>query len=481
MQSYCGTDYIGLSINASVLRAVVVSGKKKAVSALVQQPVEGFILDGGNILKADLFKLALKKLSENCKKLPSCISVSLPEKYALTKELSFPKLSNKEIEEAVFWKARNIFPLPVEEMYIDWKVVKETSSGFEIFVVALPKIIVDELVRILQELGFRPVNIQTSASAMARLLPPDGDKQHIIINAGRDGIEATLVEGSLEKITATSEIIEEKKFNKAVISTTRKLIDFYQTKTKNGLKLEDIWTSGEFASETLNKKLKEEFSVRTNFLNMPVRTKNKQMLLAFSEAIAIALAPIQPPSSEKTINLLPRKIQKYYDSAILLKKVKKLSSIFLALLAAVFLIELSGFGYIYYKSKNLKMNALSSKTLSENKTNSSVSGQIQDELKSIKKKTEQIIYFSGNNKTPKGLIAQFFQYTNSGLTIQSWHYNKKSKQLIIEGKTETRDKLLEFKKDIEKIKEVESVDIPLSSLAKKINYNFKIVANLRSN
>src|SRR3989338_3480675 len=139
MSGYTCDRCIGLAVGDTVLRSVVIDTNKRQISALVEQSIDGHILNGGKIINPELFKKTLLELISKSKKKASCVSISLPERYALTRELSFPNISDAEIEEAVKWQAKNIFPLPLDEMYLDWKVLPNEKNKKKKLVVALKK------------------------------------------------------------------------------------------------------------------------------------------------------------------------------------------------------------------------------------------------------------------------------------------------------------------------------------------------------
>lgn len=475
MLNYCGTDFIGLAINNTVLRAVIVDARKKKIRSMSEQDVDKKMLDGGTFLEPDLFKTALKQLVQGKKNIPRCISISLPERYALTRELSFPNISEEEIAEAVTWQARNIFPLPLEDMYLDWKTLSGNDSMQEVFVVALPRRLVDDLISLLIQLRFRPVNIQTSATCLGRLLPKDDGGLQILVNVGRDGLTATLVTDNVAKMTATASLTAEsqKDFITETIKTTRKLVEFYQTKHQREIEIKKVWLTGEFASDELKSSLEEKLAFSVEYVKLPVSEELNKKILTFSEAIAVALSPIEPPDSTRTINLLPPSIQKLYDSTVTLQQVKRLTSAILVILFFGMITALLSYGYLFYKARDLAAESQDLVAESGPETG------LDERLNKLNQQVDKLISLTDEKRTPRALISSLPQLIPEGIVITSWQYNEEVGEIIFEGRTDTRDTLLIFQARLEKEDEFDRVTIPLSSLEKEANYDFRLIIDLK--
>lgn len=475
MINYCGNEFIGLSVNNTVLRAVIVDARKRKIRSLAEQNVDKKMLDGGTFLEPDLFKAALKQLVQGKKNIPRCVSISLPERYALTRELSFPNITEEEIAEAVIWQARNIFPLPFEDMYIDWKTLQKKDLTQEVFVVALPRRLVDDLVLLLTQLRFRPVNVQTSATCLGRLLPKDEENLQILVNVNRDGSTATLVTDNIAKMTATASLGAEsqKGVVTETIKTAKKLLEFYRARHKAELAIKKIWLTGEFASEELKTSLKEGLALSVEYLKLPISTEVDKKILTFSEAIAVALSPVEPPDSTRTINLLPPRIQKLYDSTVNLKQVKRWTSTILAVLMFGMITALISYGYLFYRAR-----ALAAYMPEQDHSEENLETGLEERLKQLNKQVDRLIILIDEKDTPRALISSIPQLIPEGIVITSWQYSQSIGEITLEGRTDTRDTLLSFQKRLEKEDEFDRVTVPLQSLEKESNYEFRLIIQL---
>jgi Tfp pilus assembly PilM family ATPase len=464
MPADCRSNYIGLAVNNNVLRAVIINSRKKKITNFVEVKLDYDILNGGTFLKPEAFKSALEQLLEKTKTPPRCISVSLPERYALTRELAFPNITEEEVAEAVNWQARNIFPLPLEDMYLDWKSLVGQNNEKEVFVVAIPKKLVDDLVSILSDLRLKPINIQTSASCLGRMLPKNGKNVQILTSVNEDGATATLVANNVAKMTVTPNAEEE------TIDIIQKLIEYYKAKHSDKFKIAKIWLTGDKVTDDLKIKISETLNIETGYLRLPVLLQDKDKSLAFSEAIAIGFAPIEPPESSKTINLLPGNIQNLYEVSKDYYSLKNVFHALSGLLMTLLLVSAFSYGYLIYRAREFNIENKIQPLLEE--------GNTETELRKLNKEVDKLNILTKKKQTPKALISNLPQLIPLGISLNFWEYNQVKKQLVLEGKTDSRDTLIEFQESLENRPEYGRATIPLDSLSKKSNFQFRLVVEL---
>lgn len=73
-------------------------------------------------------------IREVCKKarVTSKVAISsLPAPSVFSSVMTLPKMSSKELAQAVRWQAKKIVPLPLEEMNLDWEVLSDDAAAVE--------------------------------------------------------------------------------------------------------------------------------------------------------------------------------------------------------------------------------------------------------------------------------------------------------------------------------------------------------------
>jgi type IV pilus assembly protein PilM len=114
------------------------------------------------------------------------VAIAIPAYRTYTRSLQLPNLKQKELHEAVQLEAEQYIPLSLEELYLDYEIIKRTKNETELFAVAAPRTIVDSYLDLARILGLETVLIEPTLSSSGRLFSLDGqsDVPAIIINFG---------------------------------------------------------------------------------------------------------------------------------------------------------------------------------------------------------------------------------------------------------------------------------------------------------
>lgn len=121
-------------------------------------------------------------------------ALAIPAYRTFTRSLSLPKLKASEMDNAVHLEAEQYISLPLEELYLDYEVVKQTAETLELFVVAVPRVIVDSYLDLVQILGLETVLIEPTLSSSGRLfaIDPQSDVASIIIDFGSESSDVSI-------------------------------------------------------------------------------------------------------------------------------------------------------------------------------------------------------------------------------------------------------------------------------------------------
>ncbi|MDB5168927.1 MAG: Pilus assembly protein PilM [Candidatus Saccharibacteria bacterium] len=113
-------------------------------------------------------------------------ALAIPAYRTYTRSLQLPKLKPKELKNAVELEAEQYISMPLAELYLDYEIIKEDAENIELFVVAVPKTIVDSYLDFAQITGLEPVLIEPTLSSSGRLFSTDqhSDIATVIIDFG---------------------------------------------------------------------------------------------------------------------------------------------------------------------------------------------------------------------------------------------------------------------------------------------------------
>lgn len=122
------------------------------------------------------------------------VAVAIPAYRTFTRSLQLPKLPSKELREAVQLEAEQYISLPLEELYLDYDITKRTAEDIELFMVAVPRVIVDSYLNLAQILGLETVLIEPTLSSSGRLFSVDSnsDEPTFIIDFGSQSSDISI-------------------------------------------------------------------------------------------------------------------------------------------------------------------------------------------------------------------------------------------------------------------------------------------------
>lgn len=97
------------------------------------------------------------------------VALSIPASRTFTRAMSLPVIADKELLQAVLMEAEQYIPLPIQDLYIDYTVIKRSETGIELLAVAVPKKIVDSYLLLVRMLGLEPIAFDATILAEGRL------------------------------------------------------------------------------------------------------------------------------------------------------------------------------------------------------------------------------------------------------------------------------------------------------------------------
>lgn len=122
------------------------------------------------------------------------VAVSLPANKAFTHALKLPKMSVKDMEEAVHTEVEQVIPGHADETYIDYTKLREDDENIEVFIVAMAKPIVDSYLVLTRMLGLEAVLFDTAIGASARLFSYDKQSSipSVLVDFGANNTDITV-------------------------------------------------------------------------------------------------------------------------------------------------------------------------------------------------------------------------------------------------------------------------------------------------
>jgi len=169
---------------------------------------DGKAIDDGVIVDPETIAKALLDLFQH--KLIGDIStrrvgLSIPSYRTYTRSINLPKLKAKELDEAVRAEAEQYVPVAIDELYLDYTHIRDNGDSVDVFLVAVPRKIVDSYMALTTIVGLEPVLIETTMNAAAQLASRDvhRDVPAMIIDFGSLSSDISLCENNKVLVMGT--------------------------------------------------------------------------------------------------------------------------------------------------------------------------------------------------------------------------------------------------------------------------------------
>jgi type IV pilus assembly protein PilM len=201
-------EYFGLDFGHASLKAVELTRGHDLVSFGSVPTPPGSLGSENDDQKNNLVK-AVKSLVKDLNIHTKKAIVSIPESFVSSRLIQVPYVDENQLDEAIHWQAKQYIPVPLDEVNMSYRRIGEsyTSDGvkqWNIFLVAVSKLLIEYYIGILKRAELEPLAIETQSAAIARSVSRDNDKtSSLIIDFGHDSVTLAIVK-NLELIYSQS-------------------------------------------------------------------------------------------------------------------------------------------------------------------------------------------------------------------------------------------------------------------------------------
>ena len=146
-------------------------------------------LDNGVIVKPEIIAEALLHLFQHQligDITTRRVAVTFPAYRSFSRSMQLPKLSAKDLRDAVRLEAEQYIPLPLDDLYLDYTVTRIGKEVDDLLAVAVPKEIIDSYLILARMAGLEIMLVETTMEADSRLFGRDKyhDITSVIIDFG---------------------------------------------------------------------------------------------------------------------------------------------------------------------------------------------------------------------------------------------------------------------------------------------------------
>ncbi|TXG76875.1 pilus assembly protein PilM [Patescibacteria group bacterium] len=197
---------IGLDIGTTSIKVMAVDAKKWLVLGYgsidldptqAKQALEG----DGQYLIDQLQKLLSEKILGT---LPSNhVVIGIPASRTYSRTFTLPTSLEKSLRDAVQTEADQYIPIPSGTLYIDHEIIERNKKSLTVLMSAVSQNTVDGILRVVESVDLRPVLIEPSISAVARVLTAteEGHLPTIVVDIGPAGTDIAVLDSGYVRVT----------------------------------------------------------------------------------------------------------------------------------------------------------------------------------------------------------------------------------------------------------------------------------------
>ena len=194
---------IGLDIGSGSIKMaeVVIRGKKPFLKKTAMMELPEHVVQDGGIVNEELLSELIARMAAKNGFASRNVALALGGRSMFIRELVLPRMSEKELREAIHWDLDKYVPFTAEKLYFDFWIIGpgSTEVDLKILLVAVPKELVDALVRVLGKSGLKLAAIEIEPLAVQRTLPAAQD--FMLIDIGAVVSQVTLFQKSFPAFT----------------------------------------------------------------------------------------------------------------------------------------------------------------------------------------------------------------------------------------------------------------------------------------
>ena len=159
----------GLDIGASAVKAVELtpgSGGGIALRAYASVPLPRSAVAEGTIKDAGAVADAIRQCVQEAGITSSVAVISIAGREAITKRVRLPRVSTRELADAIMLEAEHHIPYALDEVFVDYQVVRESRTTMDVLLVAVKRLKVLEHVAAVEAAGLEAAIVDLDAFAL---------------------------------------------------------------------------------------------------------------------------------------------------------------------------------------------------------------------------------------------------------------------------------------------------------------------------
>jgi len=157
----------GLDIGTSAVKLVELAQSKGglALKSFASVPLPRDVIAEGTIREPQVVSDAIKECIEKAGVSGTSAVISVSGREAIVKRVPLPKVTAKELGDAIQLEAEHHIPFAIDDVFLDYQVVSQSANAMSVVLVATKKVKVLEYVAAVEAAGLDAVVVDLDAFA----------------------------------------------------------------------------------------------------------------------------------------------------------------------------------------------------------------------------------------------------------------------------------------------------------------------------
>jgi len=183
-----GRKIVTLDFDGRDIRLLVVRGKRVLRWSTVSVSPE--LMDQGVIQESERMGAGLARFLSMNKASRRRVVTSVTGHRSVSRLLTLPEIKADLLDDAVRRKAKQEMPLPLDETYLSWEIVRQEGDQILVYALAVPRLVIDRQVEAMRAAKIKPSVMDLKPLALIRAVH---QSNAIIVNLEEQGIGVIIV------------------------------------------------------------------------------------------------------------------------------------------------------------------------------------------------------------------------------------------------------------------------------------------------
>lgn len=206
-------ELVGLDIGTSSVKAVHLERSRHTyrLAELGIAPIQPETIVDGIIMDAAAVSGAIRQIFEEHKIGVKEVAFSVSGHSVIVKKIKIPKMKKAELREGIAWEAEQHIPYSIEDVNIDFQILREAGPGeqeMEVLLVAVKKDVLNDYLAVISAVGLSAAVVDVDAfaieNAFAISQKVQPDEVVALVNIGAAVTNINIVRGGTSEFTRDS-------------------------------------------------------------------------------------------------------------------------------------------------------------------------------------------------------------------------------------------------------------------------------------